>query len=140
MNILILNGPNLNLVGEREPNQYGLLTMDKIIADAKDYAEKAGHSVDYFQSNHEGEIIDKIHSARTIYDGIVLNAGALAHYSYAVRDAIKAICIPVVEVHMSNIQNREEFRKTSVIASVCVGVISGFSGKSYILGIAALSD
>jgi 3-dehydroquinate dehydratase-2 len=140
MNILILNGPNLNLVGEREPNHYGLVTMEKIVDEAKKFAESTGHSADYFQSNHEGEIIDKLHDSREKYDGIVMNAGALAHYSYAVRDAIKAISIPVVEVHMSNVQNREEFRKTSVITSVCIGSICGFSGKSYILGIAALCD
>jgi 3-dehydroquinate dehydratase-2 len=140
MHILILNGPNLNLVGEREPNQYGLETMENIIEKAKKFADKNGHSADYFQSNHEGEIIDKIHESRETYDGIVLNAGAFTHYSYAIRDAIRAICIPVVEIHMSNVHGREDFRKNSVIAPVCVGAISGFGSKSYLLGISALGD
>ena len=138
--ILVIHGPNLNLLGEREPGVYGEDTYESINAEIKVKAENKGFECDVFHSNHEGEIIDKLHSARKEYDGIVLNAGAYTHYSYAIRDAISAIKIPVVEVHMSNVHKREEFRHHSVISPVCVGVIAGFGKNSYLLGVEALAD
>ena len=136
MNLLILNGPNLNRLGRREPGIYGHQTMDDYLDVLR--ARYAGHRIDYFQSNSEGSIIDSIHAARLEYDGIVLNAGAYTHYSYAIHDAIAAIKIPVIEVHLSNISSRDEFRKTSVIAPVCAGSIAGFGKYSYMLAIQAL--
>jgi 3-dehydroquinate dehydratase-2 len=137
--ILIVNGPNLNLVGEREPGIYGSDAMPNIIKKAIAFAGSKGFECTYFQSNHEGEIIDKLHASRLEYSGIVLNAGAFTHYSYAIRDAISAIKIPVVEVHLSNVFAREEFRHTSVIAAVCKGSVSGFGANSYILAVQALT-
>ncbi len=119
--ILVLLGPNLNMVGEREKGIYGSESAKSIDAQIKDYAEKNGYSADVFQSNHEGDLIDKIHASKIDYVGVVINAGALTHYSYALRDAIACVKIPYVEVHMSNIHAREEFRHTSVIAPVCAG-------------------
>ncbi len=137
MNILIINGPNLNLLGRREPGVYGDDSLEEIQREILDKAKEMGIEVDFFQSNHEGSIIDALHEAMDSYDGVVLNAGAYTHYSYAIRDAIAAIKIPVVEVHMSNVHAREEFRHTSVIAPVCVGTIAGFGKNSYILGLRA---
>lgn len=136
MQVLIVNGPNLNLLGERKPEVYGANTLDEINKYIEDYFKNT--KVKFFQSNHEGEIIDAIHAAPQKFEGIVINAAAFTHYSYAIRDAIEAISIPVVEVHLSNIANREDFRKTSVIAPVCRGSISGFGKYSYILAIRAL--
>ncbi|MBR7185817.1 MAG: type II 3-dehydroquinate dehydratase [Clostridia bacterium] len=134
--ILILNGPNINLTGTRDPAHYGTLTLDEINARLAARAVELGAEVDFFQSNHEGAIIDTIHAARGVYDGIVLNAGAYTHYSYAIRDAIGAIePMPVVEVHMSNIHAREAFRHESVLTPVCVGQICGFGWRSYLLGL-----
>jgi 3-dehydroquinate dehydratase-2 len=138
--ILVLLGPNLNMVGVREKGIYGTEAADSIEEQIKTYANKSGFSADVYQSNHEGDLIDKIHSARQVYDGVVINAGALTHYSYALRDAIASINIPFIEVHMSNIHSREEFRHTSVIAPVCVGQIAGFGKNSYFLAIEALKD
>ena len=138
--ILVIHGPNLNLLGEREPGVYGSDSFESINSEIKDKAQLLGLECDVFQSNHEGEIIDKLHAARLEYDGVVLNAGAYTHYSYAIRDAIAAIKIPVVEVHMSNVHKREEFRHHSVISPVCVGVIAGFGKNSYFLGVDALAD
>ncbi|MGN1133478.1 MAG: type II 3-dehydroquinate dehydratase [Oscillospiraceae bacterium] len=138
--ILVIHGPNLNLLGEREPGVYGSDSFESINNEIKEKATSMGLLCDVFQSNHEGEIIDKLHAARLEYDGIVLNAGAYTHYSYAIRDAIAAIKIPVVEVHMSNVHKREEFRHHSVISPVCVGVIAGFGKNSYFLGVDALAD
>lgn len=138
--ILVIHGPNLNLLGEREPGVYGSDTYESINNEIVARAENNSFECDVFQSNHEGEIIDKLHEARKIYDGIVINAGAYTHYSYAIRDAISAIKIPVVEVHMSNIHSREEFRHHSVISPVCVGQIAGFGKASYILGVDALAE
>lgn len=137
--ILVMLGPNLNMVGTREKNIYGEENADTINQDIKSFAKNAGFECDIFQSNHEGDLIDKIHSTLGVYDGVVLNAGALTHYSYALRDAIASVtAVPFIEVHMSNVHKREEFRHKSVISAVCVGVICGFGKDSYRLGIEAL--
>ncbi|MCI5617744.1 MAG: type II 3-dehydroquinate dehydratase [Ruminococcus sp.] len=137
--ILVMLGPNLNMVGTREKNIYGEENADTINQDIKSFAENAGFECDIFQSNHEGDLIDKIHSTLGVYDGVVLNAGALTHYSYALRDAIASVtAVPFIEVHMSNVHKREEFRHKSVISAVCAGVIFGFGKDSYRLGIEAL--
>lgn len=132
-------GPNLNMVGTREKNIYGEENADTINQDIKSFAKNAGFECDIFQSNHEGDLIDKIHTTLGVYDGVVLNAGALTHYSYALRDAIASVtAVPFIEVHMSNVHKREEFRHKSVISAVCAGVICGFGKESYRLGIEAL--
>lgn len=137
--ILVMLGPNLNMVGTREKNIYGKENADTINQDIKSFAKNAGFECDIFQSNHEGDLIDKIHSTLGVYDGVVLNAGALTHYSYALRDAIASVtAVPFIEVHMSNVHKREEFRHKSVISAVCAGVICGFGKDSYRLGIEAL--
>ncbi len=138
MKILVLNGPNLNLLGVREPGVYGNDSLETINKELSVYAESNGIELDFAQSNHEGEIIDKLHACMGVYDGVVLNAGAYTHYSIAIRDAISAIKLPVIEVHLSNVHSREEFRKNSVIAPVCRGSIAGFGKDSYLLGIIAL--
>ncbi|HDI51107.1 MAG TPA: type II 3-dehydroquinate dehydratase [Bacteroidetes bacterium] len=134
--ILIIHGVNLNLLGTRERHIYG----DKTLKDIDNHLSSVFPEVtfEFFQSNHEGAIIDKLHQARDSFDGIVLNAGAYTHYSIAIRDAIASISVPVVEVHLSNIFAREEFRHKSVISAVCKGVISGFGIESYVLGVKAL--
>ncbi|MEC0176369.1 type II 3-dehydroquinate dehydratase [Paenibacillus favisporus] len=136
--IWVINGPNLNLLGLREPGVYGSQSLASIEEGLLEKAEALGVSVTFYQSNHEGDIIDRIHAALGHADGIVLNPGALTHYSYAVRDAISSVKIPTVEVHLSNIHARETFRHTSVIAPVAVGQIAGFGAVSYELGIMAL--
>lgn len=138
MKILVLNGPNLNLLGEREPNIYGDNSLSSINEALAKEAAKMGFETAFFQSNGEGAIIDALHDARKDCAGVILNAGAYTHYSYAIRDAIAAIRIPVIEVHLSNVDSREEFRKTSVIAPVCKGSISGFGKFSYELALTAL--
>lgn len=138
--ILVMLGPNLNMVGVREKGIYGEETAQSISVQIKSFADEQGFSVEIYQSNHEGDLIDKIHAARGNFDGVVINAGALTHYSYALRDAIACVKIPFVEVHMSNIHAREEFRHTSVIAPVCAGQIAGFGKSSYFLAITALKD
>ncbi len=138
--ILVLNGPNLNLTGMREPTHYGSATLDEINSALYEAASSLGIETVFFQSNHEGDIIDYIHSAIDTFDGIILNAGAFTHYSYAIRDAIAAVKVPTVEVHMSNVHAREEFRHTSVIAPVCIGSIAGFGSFSYHLALAALIE
>ncbi|KZS47974.1 3-dehydroquinate dehydratase [Paenibacillus glucanolyticus] len=136
--IWVINGPNLNLLGFREPGIYGSLSLQAIEDNLRKQADLAGIGITFFQSNHEGAIIDRIHEAIGLADGILLNPGALTHYSYAVRDAISSARIPTVEVHLSNIHAREEFRHTSVIAPVAVGQIAGFGAVSYTLGLSAL--
>lgn len=137
--ILVMLGPNLNMVGTREKNIYGEENANTINQDIKSFAKNAGFECDIFQSNQEGDLIDKIHSTLGVYDGVVLNAGALTHYSYALRDAIASVtAVPFIEVHMSNVHKREEFRHKSVISAVCAGVICGFGKDSYRLGIEAL--
>ena len=140
MDILIINGPNLNLLGKREPGIYGSDSLFEIQGEIVSLAKELGINVEFYQSNHEGGIIDALHNAMDENDGVILNAGAFTHYSYALRDAIAAIKIPVIEVHMSNIHAREEFRHTSVIAPVCMGTIAGFGKNSYLLALRAIKD
>ncbi|MEE1154040.1 MAG: type II 3-dehydroquinate dehydratase [Acutalibacteraceae bacterium] len=129
--VLLLLGPNLNLVGIREKSVYGEVTAETIEKSIIEYAKSINIELTVFQSNWEGAIIDEIHKARTDYDAVVINPGAFTHYSYAIRDAIAGVCTPFVEVHMSNIHKREEFRHTSVTAPVCDGQICGFGAKGY---------
>ncbi len=136
--ILILHGPNLNLLGEREKSIYGNLTLEQINKNLEVEAKQLGAEVEFFQSNSEGELVDKIHDARKKFDGIVMNPAAFTHTSVALRDAIAGINIPVVEVHLSNIYQREEFRHHSLIAPVAQGQVSGFGPHSYTLGLRAL--
>ena len=131
--VLVIHGPNLNLLGEREPGVYGSTTFADLNRMILDRAEGLGLECEIFQSNHEGAIIDKLHAARKTFDGVVINAGAYTHYSYAIRDAIASVKTPVVEVHMSNVHAREEFRHTSVLSEVCRGTILGFGKNSYLL-------
>lgn len=137
MKILVLNGPNLNMTGLREKSVYGNDTLETINAEIAEYCLGKDVECDFFQSNGEGEIITKIHQTMDAYDGCVINAGAYTHYSYAIRDAISCVkdFVPFVEVHMSNIHAREDFRKVSVITDVCVSQICGHGKQSYIMGI-----
>ncbi len=137
--ILILNGPNLNLLGTREKGVYGSETLQDIAKKVSEEATRLNLDFDFVQSNHEGEIIDKIHDARGKYNYIIINPGAYTHYSYAIRDAVKAVEIPTIEIHLSNIHAREEFRSKSVIAPVCIGQICGFGSNSYILAVHMVS-
>ena len=136
--ILVLHGPNLNLTGTREPALYGKTSLTEINTRLEELGHEYGVDVRAVQSNHEGALIDALHEARGWADGALFNPGALTHYSYALRDAVAAVGYPVVEVHMSRIAAREEFRHTSVIAPECVGQITGFGAHSYVLGFQAL--
>ncbi|WP_412509416.1 type II 3-dehydroquinate dehydratase [Roseovarius sp. SYSU LYC5161] len=137
--VLILNGPNLNLLGQRQPDVYGHTTLADIAARCHEVARARGMTVVFEQSNHEGALLDMIHAARGVHDGIILNAGAYTHTSVALMDAISAVELPVVELHLSNIHAREPFRHTSYIARVAVGVICGFGAHGYELAIEALA-
>ncbi|MCI8493770.1 type II 3-dehydroquinate dehydratase [Anaerotruncus sp.] len=136
--LLVINGPNLNMLGIREPGVYGMTGLEAISAELREYAAGRGVYCEFFQSNHEGDIVDQLQKAHAGFDGVVLNAGAYTHYSIAIRDAIAAIRTPVVEVHLSNIHAREPFRHTSVIAPVCVGGVYGFGKNVYRLAVDAL--
>ena len=131
MKLLLINGPNLNLLGTREPEKYGSVTLEDIESELKTKAAELGAELECFQSNHEGEIIDKIHSARGKFDGIVINAGGLTHTSVSLRDAISSVSIRTAEVHMTNIHAREEFRHTSLISGVSIAQVVGFGKDSY---------
>ena len=131
-NVLILHGPNLNLLGTREPEIYGALTLEDINRALAARGREAGLTLDFFQSNHEGALVDAVQGARGKYEFIILNAAAYTHYSIALRDAIAAIEVPVIEVHLSNIHRREDFRHRSVIAPVVMGQICGFGADSYL--------
>jgi 3-dehydroquinate dehydratase-2 len=137
MKVLVIHGPNLNMLGARKPEIYGGETLEEINNYLREYFTKV--EVHFFQSNHEGEIIDKIHFAHKEFQGIVLNPGALTHYSIAVRDAIEACILPVVEVHLSNIYARDDFRRKSVVSAVCWGTIGGLGKYGYVLAIQAMA-
>lgn len=138
MKFLVLHGPNLNLLGSREPDVYGTTTLEEIDALVAKAASERGHEIESFQSNHEGELIDKLQGAAGSVAGVILNPGGFTHTSVALRDAVQAVDVPVVEVHLSNIYARESFRQHSLLSGVCAGVISGFGANSYLLGLEAL--
>lgn len=140
MKILFLNGPNLNLLGTREPDKYGNQTLSDIEEFVKKEAQLLNTSVEFYQSNIEGELVDKIQAAKSNYDGIVINPAAYTHTSVAIRDALLAVNIPAVEIHLSNIHKREEFRKISLTAPACIGQITGFGANVYKLGLIAITD
>ncbi len=140
MKLLFLNGPNLNLLGTREPDKYGTKTLKDIENFIKSEAEKYNIEVTFFQSNIEGELVNKIQEAKGNFDGIVINPAAYTHTSIAIRDAILAVSVPTVEIHISNIHTREDFRKNSLTAPVCIGQITGFGANSYKLGMIAVYD
>lgn len=137
MKVHVIHGPNLNLLGTREPEVYGAVTLEQINAMIASEAQRRGITVQCQQFNSEGDIIDALHRAGHEADGVILNPGAYTHYSYAIRDAVAAIGVPVIEVHLSNVYAREEFRHRSVIAPVCQGQIAGFGADSYILALEA---
>ena len=138
-NFLVINGPNLNFLGTRKPEIYGAETLDDIMSELSKYAEEKNVKLQFAGSNHEGAIIDAIQEADATFDGIVINPGAYTHYSYAIRDALKAVSIPAVEVHMSDIQKREEFRHLSVTAPACIAQIRGHGFESYTMAIDMLA-
>jgi len=131
MNLLIINGPNLNLLGQREPKIYGKETLQDILDDVFLYSKNHNIDVEAFQSNHEGEIVDMIQKSNDLYQGLIINPGALSHYSISIRDAISSISIPVIEIHLSNVFTREKFRNHSVISDVCSQMVVGFGSSGY---------
>jgi 3-dehydroquinate dehydratase-2 len=136
--VLLLNGPNLNLLGTREPDVYGADTLAEIVTDLTAFGAAQDVEIEAFQSNVEGELINRLHEARGVVAGVVFNPGAFTHYSVALRDAISASELPVIETHLSNVHAREEFRHTSVLAAVCVGVVAGFGRDSYFVALDGL--
>ena len=136
--IIVLNGPNLNLLGEREKKQYGSITLKEIEKNCKDFASKNNIKLSLFQSNIEGEIITQIQNSRNDQDGIIINAGGYTHTSVAIHDALKILKIPIIELHISNIYNREEFRHKSLISKVASGIICGFGSEGYIMSLKAM--
>lgn len=131
MKILLINGPNLNMLGTREPEKYGNVTLSDIECSLSEMALSLGVELSCYQSNHEGELIDRVQSAKDVFDGIIINAGGYTHTSVALRDAISAVAVPTVEVHMTNIHAREEFRHVSLLSGVCIAQVVGFKEKSY---------
>lgn len=140
MKFLVVNGPNLNLLGVREPEIYGKNGYESLVSRIRASAQSMNVEVEIFQSNHEGAIIDKLHAARGSFDGIIINPGAYTHYSYAILDALKAVNIPAVEVHLSNIHQREEFRHTSVTAAGCDGQVCGLGQFGYVAAMGYLIE
>jgi len=140
MKLLVINGVNMNMLGCREPEKYGTMTLEQLEKELYAYSFNLEVDIETYQSNFEGEIVEKIHSAKDVFDGILINAGAYTHTSIAIRDAIAAVNIPTVEVHMTNIYSREDFRSKSYLAPVCAGQISGFGINSYKLGLKALTE
>ena len=138
--IIILNGPNLNLLGEREKKQYGSFSLKDIEKDCNDYAIKNNIRLSLFQSNIEGELVDQIQDSRNNQDGLIINAGGYTHTSVAIHDALKILKIPIIELHISNIYNREEFRHKSLISNVAKGVICGFGSNGYIMSLKAMNE
>ena len=138
MKILVINGPNLNLLGIREPDIYGIETLEDIRNWLGIQPDAKGHDITWFQSNHEGDLIDQIQTTVSLFDGIIINPGALTHYSFAIRDAIASVNTPTVEVHLSDINSREEFRKVSVIKDECISQISGLGKHVYIEAVKTL--
>ncbi len=138
--ILVINGPNLNLLGEREPEIYGKMSLTEINEKLKECAQKKGADLEFYQSNFEGEIVEKIQKARGKFDGIIINPAALSHTSFSILDALKAVDIPSIEVQLANIFSREEFRKNTVTAPGCIGIVSGFGWRSYLYGLFELFD
>lgn len=138
LRVLVLHGPNLDLLGERDPKIYGSQTLEELNEFIREHARRMGVEVEFFQSNHEGALIDRLHEARRRVRGIVINPGALTHYSYALRDAIEAVGLPAVEVHLSDLHARELFRRISVIAPVCIAQVSGKGAQSYVEGLERL--
>jgi 3-dehydroquinate dehydratase-2 len=139
MRVLVIHGPNLNLLGEREPEVYGSTTLNEIDERLRKRAKELGFEIATFQSNHEGEIVDRIAQARGGADAIIINPGAYTHTSIAIRDALAAVGLPTIEVHLSNIYAREAFRHTSLVAAVVTGQISGFGAASYVLALEAIT-
>ena len=136
--IIILNGPNLNLLGEREKNQYGNFTLKDVEKNCNEYANKNGINLSMFQSNIEGELVEKIQTSRNSQDGLIINAGGYTHTSVAIHDALKILKIPIIELHISNIYNREEFRHKSLISKVARGIICGFGADGYLMSLNAM--
>ena len=140
INIIIINGPNLNLLGEREQSQYGSITFDQLKKECDEHSKKIGINADFFQSNVEGEIVNKIQDTRKSHDGIIINAAGYTHTSVSIRDALDVFKKPIIELHISNIYKREEFRQKSLISSVATGVICGLGSNGYILAINAMHE